>query len=189
MSSEHWASPVAPSGCPLEINPPEGLTTGRRPVGSGLGLDELVALALLGEPERLVGDQLVGAEAVVQLDDVDLVGRDLGLLVGLARGLLRHVVADDLDAVGVVGESRGEVGDHRLARDLDRPIPEVVLVDVALGGDHGTGGAVRGRRARSFVSGSWIIRASLISSIVYSSWNCAYGLPVECLWFFHPIQA
>ena len=25
----------------------------------------------------------------------------------------------------------------------------------------------------SFVSGSWIIRASLISSSVYSSWNCA----------------
>jgi hypothetical protein len=41
----------------------------------------------------------------------------------------------------------------------------------------------------SFVSGSWIIRAPLISSRVYSSWNWAKGLLTECLWFFHPIHA
>ena len=41
----------------------------------------------------------------------------------------------------------------------------------------------------SLVSGSWIIRAALISSSVYSVWNCAYGLFTECLWFFQPIQA
>ena len=41
----------------------------------------------------------------------------------------------------------------------------------------------------SLVNGSWIIRADLISSIEYSSWNCAYGLFTECLWFFQPIQA
>ena len=45
-------------------------------VGGRLAVDELVAVALLGEPERLVGDQLVGAEAVVQLDDLDIVGAD-----------------------------------------------------------------------------------------------------------------
>ena len=73
-------------------------------VGRRLGLDQLVALALGGEAERLVGDQLVGREAVVELAHVDLVGRDAGLLVGLVGGLLRHVVADDPDAVGVVGE-------------------------------------------------------------------------------------
>src|SRR3954465_9224317 len=28
-----------------------------------------------------------------------------------------------------------------------------------------------------------------MSSIEYSSWNCAYGLLTECLWFFQPIQA
>ena len=41
----------------------------------------------------------------------------------------------------------------------------------------------------SFVSGSWIIFASLISCSVYSVWNWAYGLLTECLWFFHPIHA
>src|SRR3954447_22653773 len=37
-----------------------------------LGIDELVAVPFLGEPERLVGDELVGREAVVELADVDL---------------------------------------------------------------------------------------------------------------------
>ena len=41
----------------------------------------------------------------------------------------------------------------------------------------------------SFVSGSWITFAALISSSEYSSWNCAYGLLTECLWFFQPIHA
>ena len=41
----------------------------------------------------------------------------------------------------------------------------------------------------SFVSGSWITFAALMSSIEYSSWNCAYGLLTECLWFFQPIHA
>src|ERR1700679_1230127 len=54
-------------------------------------LDQLVRLALGGEPQRFVRDQLVGAEAVVQLADVDLVGADLGLLVGVRGRLLRHV--------------------------------------------------------------------------------------------------
>ena len=41
----------------------------------------------------------------------------------------------------------------------------------------------------SFVSGLWIIFAFLMSSSEYSSWNCAYGLLTECLWFFQPIHA
>ncbi len=35
----------------------------------------------------------------------------------------------------------------------------------------------------SLVSGSEIILAARMSSRVYSSWNCAYGLFTECLWF------
>src|SRR5438445_3790994 len=53
-------------------------------VGGGLGLDQPVALALDAEPERLVGDQLVGAEAVVELDDVDVRGAELRLLIDLS---------------------------------------------------------------------------------------------------------
>ena len=115
-------------------------------VGGVLGVHELVAVALLGEAERLVGDQLVGGEAVVQLDDVDVLRGDLGLLVGLVGGLLGHVVAHDLDRVAV-GERGGHVGDHRLADDLHRLVPQVVLVHEALAGhDHGAR-AVGGGRA------------------------------------------
>ncbi len=41
----------------------------------------------------------------------------------------------------------------------------------------------------SFVSGSWIGFAARISSTVYTSWNCAFGLFAECRWFFAPTAA
>ena len=46
------------------------------------------------KPKRLVGDQFVVGEAVVQFDDADILGADAGLLVDLVRGGARHVVAD-----------------------------------------------------------------------------------------------
>ena len=51
--------------------------------------DELLGLALLAEAERLVGEELVGGEAVVQLDDVDVLGAEARLLVDLLRGVRR----------------------------------------------------------------------------------------------------
>src|SRR4051812_46481513 len=56
--------------------------------------DELLGAAFLAQAERLVGEQLVGGEAVVELDDVDVARADAGLLVDLGRGGLGHVVAD-----------------------------------------------------------------------------------------------
>ncbi len=41
----------------------------------------------------------------------------------------------------------------------------------------------------SLVSGPYTTGAPRISSSVYSSWNCEYGLFTECLWFFQPIFA
>jgi hypothetical protein len=41
------------------------------------------ALAFLAETERLVRDELVRAEAVVQLDDLDVLRAEPGLLVDL----------------------------------------------------------------------------------------------------------
>ena len=116
-------------------------------VGGRLGLDQPVALALSSEPERLVGDQLVRGEAVVELADVDLLGRGARLLVGPPRRLLRHVIADDPDAVGVLVEARRHVGHHRLPGDLDRAVAETVLIHETLGRDDRARRAVRGGRA------------------------------------------
>src|SRR4051812_31508580 len=41
-------------------------------IGGGLRVDQLVRLTDRGHAQCLVGDELVGAEAVVQLDDVDV---------------------------------------------------------------------------------------------------------------------
>jgi hypothetical protein len=47
--------------------------------------DEVLGLAFLAQAERLVRQQLVRREAVVQLDDIDVIGADAGLLVQLLR--------------------------------------------------------------------------------------------------------
>src|SRR5690349_6613620 len=60
----------------LGDQPARGVDDDLAAVGGRFFLDQLVSLALGGEAERFVGDQLVGAEAVVQLADVDFIGHD-----------------------------------------------------------------------------------------------------------------
>src|SRR5437867_25809 len=60
-------------------------------IGDGARVDQLAALAGLTQAEPLVGDQLVGREAIVQLDDVDVLRANARLLVDLLGGLARHV--------------------------------------------------------------------------------------------------
>ena len=160
LSSEHWARPVAPSGWPFEISPPEGLTTrpSRRRWSPRLRPD--VALALLGQPERLVGDQLVGAEAVVQLDHVDVVGPEPRLVVGLLGGALRHVGADDLDrarsskvegmSVTIAWPTISIACSQRSCSSTKRSEATIAAPEPSEVGEH-----------CSLVSGSWIIFARL----------------------------
>src|SRR5271168_2228611 len=85
-------------------------------VGVVAGFDERLGPALGAEPERLVSDQLVLGEAVVQLDDFDILGPDAGLLVDIVRRGARHVVTDQSHhVVGVEGRIR--VRRHRLRGD------------------------------------------------------------------------
>ena len=95
-------------------------------------------------PQRLVGDQLVGGEAVVQLDHVEVFGADAGRLVDLGRRGARHVVADDLAHVAAVEGAR-RVGGHGLRGDAHAGVEPVAAREV-LGADDRRGGAA-GRRA------------------------------------------
>ncbi len=55
-------------------------------VGVVAVLDELLGFALAGEPERLVREDLVRREAVVELDDVDVLRAEARLLIDGIRG-------------------------------------------------------------------------------------------------------
>ena len=157
-------------------------------VGRVLGIDELAALALLGQAERLVGDQLVGGEAVVQLDDVDVVRPDARLLVRAAAASLvmseptslielRSSKVEGM-SVTIAWPTISTAWSPRPCSSTKRSLATIARAEPSEVGEH-----------CSLVSGSWIIFASMMSSSEYSSWNCAYGLFTECLWFFQPIQA
>src|SRR5690606_22994370 len=106
--------------------------------------DELLRSPLGGEPERLVADQLVGGEAVVQLHHVDVVGPYAGVGVdALGRGPA-HVVADDLHHVSSVEGGRG-VGGERLGADGDGGVQSVPPREV--GAAHHRGRRAAGGRA------------------------------------------
>ena len=76
---------MAPIGWPLDSSPPLVLT-GRPPAERRVARREQPrAVAGRAQAELLVGHQLGRGGGVVQLDDVEVVGPDAGLLVGLAR--------------------------------------------------------------------------------------------------------
>ena len=98
------AMPVAEIGWPFDCSPPDTLT-GVDPSRHGApDSKKSTAPPSLAQHQVVVVHELGGGEAVVQLDEVEVVGADAGLLVGL-RG-------------GVAGQ-RVDVGQH-LARLLVR---------------------------------------------------------------------
>src|SRR5690348_7472271 len=107
--------------------------------------DELLGAALLDQPQRLVGDDLVDGEAVVQLHDSDIPRIDSGRLVDMPCRGGGRIVADHLGHVLVV-EGTGGVGRHRLRPD-DDAASEPVALRKGLAADYGRGGPAGGRAA------------------------------------------
>lgn len=100
-----------------------------------------MGLSLWRETEGLDGDHLVGAEAVVQLAHLDVVGGDLGFLHGALGGQLAHAVADELD--GAAAEELRLVSGEALAGDEDGLALELGAgVKEGLRDEDGGGGAV-----------------------------------------------
>ena len=81
----------------------------------------------------------------MQLDHVDVLGPEPGLLVDAPRGGAREVRADHLDVPGL--ERAGKIRRHRLRRDLDGARGEAVLAHEALARHHRGRRAARGRAA------------------------------------------
>jgi hypothetical protein len=109
-------------------------------------VDNVVGLTLGREAETLVGDKLVGGKAVVELNDLDVLGTDTGELVCLGGGAAGHVGAGKLDTRVLVVELGG-VGGDTIASHLDGAVLEAVGADKVLGSQDGAGTAVRSRRA------------------------------------------
>lgn len=125
---------------------PRGVDDVLAAVGDVAVADELVGLALVAEPEGVNDNHLVGAEAVVQLDDLDVPRRDARLLGRRPRRPLVHAVAHEVD--GAAREERRVVGRHALTGDLDGLRAEVrPRLEKGLGHHNGRGAAVRRRAA------------------------------------------
>src|SRR5581483_3775054 len=109
------------------------------------GVDELAGLAGLAQPEVVVVDELGGGEAVVELDEVEILGPDTGRLVGPVGGQAGEGVDVGLDLAAVDERIAGE---HR-GGDLDRPAADLVGQggQAFAAGDHDGGGAVAGGAA------------------------------------------
>ena len=75
--------PVAAIGWPLDSRPPETLTGVLPSRQVAPAVEEVGRAALLAQHQVVVVDQLGGGEAVVQLDQVEVLRADAGLLVGL----------------------------------------------------------------------------------------------------------
>lgn len=82
----------------------------------------------------------------MELDDLDILGGDAGLLHGDVGGVLGHLEAEQVN--GALGEQRGGVGGEALAGDEDGLALEVGAgVEELLGDEDGGGTTVGGRAA------------------------------------------
>lgn len=77
-------------------------------IGVVSSVDNVSSLAQWAQSDGLVGDQLVGSEAIVQLDDLNILGRQPGFGVELLGDLLDHIETNHLD-VGLLLEDGGEI--------------------------------------------------------------------------------
>jgi signal transduction histidine kinase len=109
-------------------------------------------LALLREPQAFQQNQLVSREAVVQLADFDVLGRNPSLSHRSLRRPLGHVVAHKVHRAA--GEQSRRVGHELLAGDQDRLVAQVRLaVEEFLRDDDCGSCSVAGRAALQFRQG------------------------------------
>ena len=102
------AMPVAAIGWPFDCSPPDTLTGRRAVAPRGAGVEEVDGAALLAEHQVVVVHELGGGEAVVQLDEVEVLRADAGLLVRLLGGVAGERVDVGEDLAGLLVRVGGE---------------------------------------------------------------------------------
>lgn len=77
-------------------------------------------LADLAQSERFVRDELVGAEAIVQLNHLNVARLHACVVERSLRRQLAHLVAHDFDTIGALAERALQIRRHLQRQDLDR---------------------------------------------------------------------
>lgn len=115
-------------------------------VGDVAAADELVGLALLTKTEGINDNHLVGAEAVVQLDNLHVFGGDAGLAHGCLYSVLGHLIAHQVN--GAAGKQAGSISGQALPSNLDGLSLEVRAgIKELLRDEDGSSASIRGRAA------------------------------------------
>jgi hypothetical protein len=87
-------------------------------IGIVTTINELSSLALPTQPQRFVGNQFVGAEAVVHFDDSNLTRTHTCLSVDLIGSAFAHIIARQTNEAVVVVRAAG-VGGQRNRNNLN----------------------------------------------------------------------
>jgi hypothetical protein len=104
-------------------------------VGDVATIDQLTCLTNRAELKSLIGDQLIRGEAIVQLNDLSILGCETSLGVDVLSSSVGHFKPNHLDAR--VLEGGGKIGPERHADDLDSLVLQVVLGNKLLAGQDG----------------------------------------------------
>eukprot|EP01137_Pigoraptor_chileana_P036256 Opistho-2@31508 len=188
QSSAHCARPVAPSGCPFEMRPPDGFTTYFPPY--------VLSPRSINSPALPTGQSPSASYVISSLQEkqswssttctASRVNRALANALSAARRVMSNptilMQLPSANAPGVsVVISMARISTARSSRRCLRTKSSLHTIAAPAPSDVG--------QHCSMVSGANTSLDFSICSRVYSSRNCEYGLLTECLWFFHAIFA
>uniref|UniRef100_A0A6B0V479 Uncharacterized protein n=1 Tax=Ixodes ricinus TaxID=34613 RepID=A0A6B0V479_IXORI len=187
-SSAHWASPVAPSGCPLEMSPPLGLTTYFPPY--------VLSPRSTNSPALPTGQSPRASYVISSLAEKQSCSSTTCTSSGVSPALRKAswaafwvmskpTILMQLFSLNADGKS---VDISRLRISTACPSSLRRRTTSSLTSNAAAAPSDVGQHW-SLVSGPNTVGDSRISCKVCSSWNCELGLFTEWRWFFSAILA
>lgn len=111
-------------------------------IGHIAAIDEFARLSSRAQAESFVGDQLVRREAIMELNDLHILGGQAGLLEGVIGRIGSHIETNHLN-VGVIIKGRASVGLEGHANDLNGLVLQSVLANKLLARQNGASSSLR----------------------------------------------